>query len=81
MSVRVTLNKWGYNLYVKYYGKPEKDSHSFFTNIWGKDSDDYYDEDNIIAELKSEICRLIDEQRTVIIDELQKAGVYEPADV
>ncbi|HEY4963581.1 MAG TPA: hypothetical protein VIH90_02695 [Candidatus Saccharimonadales bacterium] len=81
MSIRLTLNKWGYTYYLKYYGKPIKDTCHSAINIWGKDAEGFCDEDMTIEKLKADICKLIDDQRTVIVRELKKAGIYEPADV
>lgn len=81
LTIRITLNKFGFNLNTTNYGKPSANTYSGSYNIWGKDSNGDYCEDEAVADLKAKVCAMIDEQRKIIVNDLNEAGLYEPADV
>jgi len=81
MSIRATINKWGYTFNLKYYGQPRKDVCFGSCNFWANKNDGYWGEDDAIERLKADICKSIDDQRKVIVRELKKAGVYEPSEL
>lgn len=79
MSIRGTINKWGYSFYIKYYGQPERDVNRSSAGFWANENDGYWGEGDAIERLKADICKSIDAQRKVIVRELKRAGVYEPS--
>lgn len=79
MSIRTTLNKYGYTFNLKYYGQPEKDVCMGSVGFWANENDGHWGERDAIERLKVDICKSIDAQRKVIVQELKKAGLYEPS--